>query len=104
MKVKATVPSGGDTPMPIIDLPGVHLWYVDTGGHGVPVLFMHAASGTSESWAPQLPTFTAAGYRCITYDRRGWGRSRPDPTGEAPEGAAPTQWRQGLRPRASEGR
>ena len=46
---------------------------------------MHAASGTCESWEPQLPAFTAAGYRCITYDRRGWGRSRPDPTGEQPD-------------------
>ena len=70
--------------MPFIDLPGVHLWYTDSGGHGIPVVFMHAASGTSESWDPQLPAFTAAGYRCITYDRRGWGRSQPDPTGEQP--------------------
>ena len=31
-----------------------------------------------------MPTFTAAGYRCITYDRRGWGRSRPDAAGEQP--------------------
>ena len=70
--------------MPSIDLPGVHLWYQDTGGDGVPVLFMHAASGTCESWVFQLPAFTAAGYRCIAYDRRGWGRSRPDPSGEQP--------------------
>ena len=70
--------------MSYIDLPGVHLWYVDSGGSGVPVVFMHAASGTCESWEPQLPAFTAAGYRCISYDRRGWGRSRPDPTGEQP--------------------
>ena len=70
--------------MPVIDLPGVHLWYVDSGGHGIPVVFMHAASGTCESWAPQLPAFTAAGYRCITYDRRGWGRSQPNPTGAQP--------------------
>jgi pimeloyl-ACP methyl ester carboxylesterase len=70
--------------MPYVELPGVHLWYHDTGGNGVPVVFMHAASGTCESWVHQLPAFTAAGYRCITYDRRGWGRSRPDPTGEQP--------------------
>jgi pimeloyl-ACP methyl ester carboxylesterase len=70
--------------MPYVALPGVHLWYTDTGGHGVPVVFMHAASGTSESWVYQLPAFTAASYRCITYDRRGWGRSRPEPTGEQP--------------------
>jgi pimeloyl-ACP methyl ester carboxylesterase len=70
--------------MPYVELPGVHLWYHDTGGMGTPVIFLHAASGTCESWAYQVPVFTAAGYRCITYDRRGWGRSQPTPTGEQP--------------------
>jgi pimeloyl-ACP methyl ester carboxylesterase len=70
--------------MTYLDLPSVHLWFTDSGGSGVPVVFMHAASGTCESWEPQLPAFTAAGYRCISYDRRGWGRSRPDLTGEQP--------------------
>ena len=70
--------------MPYIDLPGVHLWYNDTGGTGTPVVLLHAASGTCESWVYQLPVFTAAGYRCIAYDRRHWGRSRPDLTGEQP--------------------
>lgn len=70
--------------MPYADLPGVHLWYTDTGGNGVPVILMHAGSGTSESWVYQLPAFTAAGYRCIAYDRRGMGRSQPDPAGEQP--------------------
>ena len=70
--------------MPYVELPGVHLWYTDTGGNGVPVVFMHAASGTCDSWVHQLPAFTAASYRGITYDRRGWGRSRPDLTGEQP--------------------
>ena len=70
--------------MSYVELPGVHLWYNDTGGTGTPVIFMHAASGTCQSWVYQLPAFTAAGYRCITYDRRGLGRSRPDLTGEQP--------------------
>jgi pimeloyl-ACP methyl ester carboxylesterase len=70
--------------MPYVQLPGVHLWCEDTGGTGTPVIFLHAASGTSESWVYQVPAFTTAGYRCITYDRRGWGRSRPTPTGEQP--------------------
>jgi pimeloyl-ACP methyl ester carboxylesterase len=72
--------------MPAVKLPGVHLWYTDTGGTGTPVILMHAASGTCESWEYQLPAFTAAGYRCIAYDRRSWGRSRPEPT-EAQPGA-----------------
>ncbi len=63
--------------MPAVTLPGVNLWYTDTGGTGTPVILLHAASGTCESWPYHLPAFTAAGYRCIAYDRRGWGRSRP---------------------------
>ena len=62
--------------MPYLSLPGAELWYEDTEGAGVPVVFLHAASGTCEGWEHQLPPFTAAGYRCITYDRRTWGRSR----------------------------
>jgi pimeloyl-ACP methyl ester carboxylesterase len=62
----------------------VRLWYTDTGGTGVPVILLHAASGTCDSWVYQLPVFTAAGYRCIAYDRRGWGRSQPDPAGAQP--------------------
>ena len=46
-------------------------------GQAMPVIFLHAASGTCESWVHQLPAFTAAGYRCVTYDRRTWGRSVP---------------------------
>jgi pimeloyl-ACP methyl ester carboxylesterase len=70
--------------MPYADLPSVRLWYTDTGGDGPAVVLLHAASGTAESWAYQLPAFTAAGFRCIAYDRRDWGRSRPDPAGAQP--------------------
>jgi pimeloyl-ACP methyl ester carboxylesterase len=70
--------------MPYVELPGVHLWYNDTCSTGTPVIFLHAASGTCDSWIYQVPVFTAAGYRCIAYDRRGWGRSQPAPTGEQP--------------------
>jgi hypothetical protein len=75
---------GDHDAMPCVELPGVHLWYHDSGGNGAPVVFMHAASGTGESWVYQLPAFTTAGYRCLTYDRRGWGRSRPALSGEQP--------------------
>ncbi len=62
--------------MPYLTLPGVDLWYEDTGGPGTPVVLLHAASGACPCWEQQLPAFTAAGYRCIAYDRRTWGRSR----------------------------
>ena len=56
--------------MPNVELPGVNLWYEDTGSTGTAVIFLHAASGTADSWEYQLPAFTATGYRCVAYDRR----------------------------------
>ncbi len=67
--------------MATIALPGVNLWYTDTGGSGAPVIFLHAASGTSDRWVYQEPAFTAVGDRCICYDRRGWGRSQSTVSG-----------------------
>src|SRR5881628_480668 len=66
------------------ELPGVRIWYKDTGGSGIPVVFMHAATGSSRVWDYQIPAFTAAGYRLIAYDRRGWGRSEILATGPQP--------------------
>jgi pimeloyl-ACP methyl ester carboxylesterase len=51
------------------------LWYEDTGGAGIPIVFLHAASGTCDSWVYQVPYFLHGGYRCVAYDRRTWGRS-----------------------------
>src|SRR5262245_17050480 len=70
------------------ELSGVRLSYVDSGGTGVPVVFVHAATGSSRVWEHQIPAFTAAGYRVITYDRRGFGRSAIDPKGVQPGTAA----------------
>jgi pimeloyl-ACP methyl ester carboxylesterase len=69
-------------------LPGARLWYSDTGGSGVPVVFMHAATGSSRVWEYQIPAFTQAGYRVIAFDRRGWGRTLIDPAGPQPGAAA----------------
>jgi pimeloyl-ACP methyl ester carboxylesterase len=63
------------------ELPGVKLFYRDTGGSGVPVVFLHAATGSSRVWSYQIPAFSAAGYRIIAYDRRGWGRTVTDAAG-----------------------
>jgi pimeloyl-ACP methyl ester carboxylesterase len=69
--------------MPLIDIPHAQLWYEDTGGDGVPVVLVHPAAASSACWEQQIPAFVAAGFRCITYDVRGWGRSRPLP--DAPD-------------------
>jgi pimeloyl-ACP methyl ester carboxylesterase len=67
-----------------VDLPGVHLSYSDSGGNGVPVVLVHAATGSSRVWDYQRPVFIARGYRVITYDRRGFGNSTIDAAGPQP--------------------
>ena len=72
-------PRGAPTPhSERAPLPGVRLWFTDTGGSGEPIVLMHAITGTSESWASQISAFAQAGYRVIAFDRRGWGRSLAD--------------------------
>jgi len=61
-------------------LPGVKLWFTDTGGAGSPIVLLHANTGTSESWQAQVTAFARQGYRVIAFDRRGWGKSLIDPT------------------------
>jgi pimeloyl-ACP methyl ester carboxylesterase len=62
------------------DLPGVKLWFVDSGGDGVPIVLLHPNTGTAEIWEPQIAGLAHAGYRVIAFDRRGWGHSTPDPS------------------------
>jgi pimeloyl-ACP methyl ester carboxylesterase len=47
----------------------------DTGGTGRPVVLIHGWPLSGEAWKDQVPALEAAGYRVITYDRRGFGRS-----------------------------
>lgn len=47
----------------------------DTGGTGRPVVLIHGWPWNADSWTPQVEALRAAGYRVITYDRRGFGRS-----------------------------
>jgi pimeloyl-ACP methyl ester carboxylesterase len=69
------------------DLPGVRIWYVDTGGNGVPIVFLHSNTGSSANWEHQVPVFTSANFRFIAYDRRGWGRSVMEPGAPVGTGA-----------------
>jgi pimeloyl-ACP methyl ester carboxylesterase len=47
------------------------VFYRDSGGEGIPVVLLHAASGNSLMWEHQFPAFAAAGYRVVAIDYRG---------------------------------
>lgn len=61
--------------MPTIASNGITLHYTDTGGIGRPVVLVHGWPLSGASWSQQVPALQEAGYRAITYDRRGFGES-----------------------------
>ena len=58
----------------------VELYYEDQGD-GQPVVLIHGYPLNGHSWELQTRELLAAGYRVITYDRRGFGRSSKVGTG-----------------------
>lgn len=47
----------------------------DSGGSGRPVVLIHGWPLSGASWSEQVGALQTAGYRTITYDRRGFGHS-----------------------------
>jgi non-heme chloroperoxidase len=52
----------------------IDLHYTDQGD-GQPVVLIHGWPLSGRSWESQVPALIGAGYRVITYDRRGFGQS-----------------------------
>lgn len=63
----------------VLDTAPVHV--DDTGGTGRPVVLIHGWPLSGESWGEQVDALVAEGYRVITYDRRGFGRSEKPESG-----------------------
>ncbi len=60
---------------------GEQLFFTDTGGDGMPVVFLASSSLPGSMWKFQISALRAAGMRCITFDRRAHGRSSAAPSG-----------------------
>lgn len=52
----------------------VHLYYEDCG-EGQPVILIHGWPLSHKMWENQIEELVDAGFRCIAYDRRGFGES-----------------------------
>jgi pimeloyl-ACP methyl ester carboxylesterase len=58
----------------MIEANGISL-YVEEHGEGVPVLMLHGWPDSARLWRHQVPVLAGRGYRVITPDLRGFGRS-----------------------------
>jgi non-heme chloroperoxidase len=59
---------------------GTEIFYKDWG-QGPPVIFIHGWPLTADMWEYQANKIASQGFRCISYDRRGFGRSGQPWTG-----------------------
>jgi non-heme chloroperoxidase len=58
----------------------IEIYYEDHGA-GQPVVLIHGYPLSGRGWDKQVPALLKAGYRVITYDRRGFGQSSQPTTG-----------------------
>src|SRR3954449_2036957 len=58
----------------------IKIHYRDHGA-GQPIVLIHGYPLDGNSWERQERVLLAAGYRCISYDRRGFGQSSQPTTG-----------------------
>jgi non-heme chloroperoxidase len=58
----------------------IEIYYEDHGS-GRPVILIHGYPLSGRAWDKQLPPLLEAGYRVITYDRRGFGKSSQPTSG-----------------------
>ena len=77
--IVVATPNDQETDMPRITVgtennSPIELHYEDHGS-GQPVVLIHGYPLNGNSWERQERELLAAGYRCISYDRRGFGRS-----------------------------
>ena len=49
--------------------------YIETKGTGRPVVLIHGWPLSGAAWEHQVPALVEAGFRVVTYDRRGFGKS-----------------------------
>jgi pimeloyl-ACP methyl ester carboxylesterase len=59
--------------MPHVNVQRADLYY-ETQGRGEPIVFLHNGLGSTKSFTKQVPEFSR-GFRVVTYDRHGYGRS-----------------------------
>jgi pimeloyl-ACP methyl ester carboxylesterase len=60
--------------MSVADINGINLYY-EIQGYGDPILLLHHGFGCTKMWDKVTPVLVQNGYKTISYDRRGFGRS-----------------------------
>jgi pimeloyl-ACP methyl ester carboxylesterase len=62
--------------MAFVNINGLNIYY-EEHGKGETIMLLHHGFGCTKMWKDIWPALTAAGYRVVMYDRRGYGRSEP---------------------------
>jgi len=71
-------PAGTEFTARYLLVDGARIRYIDVG-HGAPVVFLHGLGASMYAWRKNLAAVTAAGFRVIAFDNRGFGLSDKPP-------------------------
>jgi pimeloyl-ACP methyl ester carboxylesterase len=78
--IDARYPAGTPLVAHYVRVQGTRIRYTDTGS-GTPVLFIHGLGESMYAWRQNWEPVTAAGFRVIAFDNRGFGFSEKPDTG-----------------------
>lgn len=67
----------------VLKVESANLWYRDTGGSGEVVVLIHPTNLSGKCWGYQERAFAQAGYRVISYSRRGYQGSEVGVDGDS---------------------
>jgi pimeloyl-ACP methyl ester carboxylesterase len=71
-------PAGTPFTARYLQVEGTSIRYIDAG-HGIPVVLLHGLGASMYAWRKNLTPITAAGFRVIAFDNRGFGFSDKPP-------------------------
>ena len=71
-------PAGTPFTARYLQIEGTSIRYIDAG-HGIPVVLLHGLGASIYAWRKNLTPITAAGFRVIAFDNRGFGFSDKPP-------------------------
>ena len=71
-------PTGTPFTARYLQVEGTTIRYIDAG-HGIPVVLLHGLGASMYAWRKNLAPITAAGFRVIAFDNRGFGFSDKPP-------------------------
>ena len=66
-------------PEKVTTINGIDVHYIEEGV-GQPIIFIHGLGGSLDNWVDNIPYFSSKGFKVVSHDQPGFGKSSKPPT------------------------